>query len=127
MTAEETPEIGEKTVLVRIVEWGAWMPRYPDAALSQIKLAEGVTGFKALDNERLVNLDVMNTSQVKRFDMQDPDDQVRSVEHVYYAFQAVLASNSDGEIPEGPSADRVNVSSLVMPTHHERVNHKGQR
>lgn len=102
----------KKTVLIRIEEWMAWLPQRPDG---QLWMSSGVTGFEAFENEKVLEVAVTSAGKQQFIPMENPEDpdQPLNVRHGLYAFQAVLASNFDGPLPEGPRPGKE--SPLVMP------------
>lgn len=104
--AEAAPEQPEtNTVLIRIEEWVAWLPQRDDG---RIAVTSGVTGFEAFSNEKVLEVSVSATKNrryVPVVNPDDPDAQPQNVPHAMYAFQAVLASNFDGPVPESPNPD----------------------
>jgi hypothetical protein len=91
--AEEAAEAeAEQTVLVRIVEWLEWMPGQQHGPLA---MTNGVTSFKSLKHERLIDLGVSGTGRNYEWEEDDPDNEGEKITQHYglYAFQAVLAQN----------------------------------
>jgi hypothetical protein len=76
-------------VLVRIVEWTEWLPMIASEHLPQLGLQNGVTGFEAGENEKVVDIDVSRTGQTKEVDYGDEGKK----QFQLYAFQAKLAQN----------------------------------
>src|SRR4051794_26583111 len=105
MSDEVEEGTAKKTVLIRIVEWSAFIPQSRDPN-SQLFLSEGVTGFEAFENEKLLEVGVSSAGNQRHFPVTDmADGEVKNIPHGLYAFQAVLASNFDGPVPEGPKKD----------------------
>lgn len=103
VTPDNEPQ--KKTVLVRVHEWSAWIPQQADG---QLWMSSGLTGFEAHENEKVLEVAVSSTPNQKFFPQPNPDDpdgQPLNVRHGLYAFQAILASNFDGPVPEGPTPD----------------------
>lgn len=93
-------------VLVRIVEWKEWLPgessilatmQHPQTGqeiAKKVTLHKGVSGFKAAENEQLLELSVTGSGETK--EMTYKDEEGKSVTAIYglYLFQAVLAQNN---------------------------------
>jgi hypothetical protein len=79
----------EQTIMVRIVEWMEWMPAEQRGPLA---MTNGLTSFKTLKDEKLVDLGVSGTGQNYEWEEEDPDNEGEIITHHYglYAFQAVL-------------------------------------
>jgi hypothetical protein len=96
---------GIRDVTVRVHEWTAWIPLRGDRNDPDLLPANGVTSFRALEGERLVDLQaettgikmLANLSDDDEDDTQDVDgkstEDEKGVPHALYTFRAVLAAN----------------------------------
>jgi len=93
---KELPDHGnEQTVLVRVVEWTEWLPGKKDEN-AEIVLSDGITGFVAGKNERLLEVAVSGTGVNRRVTVEGENGAEDQILHYgLYAFQAVLAQNVD--------------------------------
>lgn len=122
----------EQTVLVRIVEWLEWMPGQQQGPLA---MTNGVTSFKSLKHERLIDLGVSGTG--RNYEWEEEDDceicngtgslgtdnfcdtcdgtgKLKITQHYgLYAFQAVLAQNTSDDLA------RSLVAAQAMPMEEE--------
>lgn len=88
----------DEAVLVRVVEWGEWLPGTSSDA-PPLPLHNGFTGFASGKTERLVDLLVSNTMQTKEVLVIDRDEGKENVvTYSYYVFQATLAQNITGNL-----------------------------
>jgi len=103
---------GEQTVLVRIVEWLEWMPGQQQGPLA---MTNGVTSFKSLKNERLIDLGVTGTGRNYEWEEDDLDNEGEKITQHYglYAFQAVLAQNMSDDLA------RSLIAAQAMPMEEE--------
>jgi hypothetical protein len=103
---------GEQTVLVRIVEWLEWMPGQQQGPLA---MTNGVTSFKSLKNERLIDLGVSGTGRNYEWEEDDLDNEGEKITQHYglYAFQAVLAQNMSDDLA------RSLIAAQAMPMEEE--------
>jgi hypothetical protein len=76
-------------VLVRVTEWTEWIPVSKSPHLTQLSLANGVTGFEAGEKERLLTVEGIGTQRVKTVELEDGATLV----YMLYAFKATLAQN----------------------------------
>jgi CRISPR/Cas system-associated protein Cas5 (RAMP superfamily) len=76
-------------VLIRVTEWTEWLPVTKSEHLSALTLANGVTGFEAGENERLLTVDTVGTNRVKTVEV----DEEGMLVYMLYAFKATLAQN----------------------------------
>jgi len=91
----------DEAVLVRVVEWGEWLPSAPSDTPS-LPLHNGFTGFASGKTERLIDLLVSNTMQTKEVLVVDRDKVEETVvTYSYYVFQATLAQNITGNLLGG--------------------------
>jgi hypothetical protein len=77
-------------VLVRVVEWTEWLPMIASEHLPQLNLQNGVSGFEAGENEKVVSIEVSRTGQTKEVDYGEEGKK----RYMLYAFQAILAQNT---------------------------------
>lgn len=91
---KELPDHGEEqTVLVRIIEWTEWLPGKKDEN-AEIVLSDGITGFIAGKNERLLEVAVSGTGVNRRVIVEGENGaEDKTLQYGLYAFQAVLAQN----------------------------------
>jgi predicted transcriptional regulator len=75
-------------VLVRLVEWSEWVPVGQDEKEPRLTLANGVTGFEAGENERLLTVEAVGTQRIKHV-----TEGGLSKRFMLYAFKATLAQN----------------------------------
>jgi predicted transcriptional regulator len=75
-------------VLVRLVEWSEWVPVGQDEKEPRLTLANGVTGFEAGENERLLTVEAVGTQRIKHV-----TEEGLSKRFMLYAFKATLAQN----------------------------------
>lgn len=108
--------MAKKTVLVRVVEWSAWLPQEKDVS-SSLMMSHGITGFEAEEAERLVDLAVSGVGQSRHIPMKDENDNPVNIRHGLYAFQAVLASQApaDEPVPESPVPEGAEGQAVVLP------------
>jgi len=76
-------------VLIRVTEWTEWLPVTKSEHLNALTLANGVTGFEAGENERLLTVDTVGTNRVKTVAVGEDANLV----YMLYAFKATLAQN----------------------------------
>jgi hypothetical protein len=109
----------EETVLVRIVEWLEWMPGKQQGPLA---MTNGITSFKSLKHERLIDLGVTGTGRNYEWEEDDPDNEGEKITHHYglYAFQAVLAQNTSDDLA------RSLLAAQAMPMEEELQRDKEQ-
>jgi len=74
----------ERIIVVRTVEWMAWMKFTRDRETGQIKLRNDVTGFEAKLDEEVVDISPMDTGRIKG-------------DRSLYAFQAILHRDATPE------------------------------
>jgi hypothetical protein len=77
-------------VLVRQVEWSEWLPVSQDEHEPRLTIANGVTGFEAGENERVLSVDGVGTQIFKQAQAEQEDAGQR---FMLYAFKATLAQN----------------------------------
>jgi hypothetical protein len=75
-------------VLIRQVEWSEWLPVAQDENEPRLTIANGVTGFEAGKNERLLNVDGVGTQIFKAV-----EEEGLTRRFMLYAFKATLAQN----------------------------------
>jgi hypothetical protein len=75
-------------VLVRLVEWTEWMPIAADENEPRLTVANGVTGFEAGKNEKLLTVEGVGTQRIKNV-----TDEGLTRRFMLYAFKATLAQN----------------------------------
>lgn len=75
-------------VLVRVTEWTEWIPVTPSPHLTQLTLANGVTGFEAGESERLLTVEGIGTQRSKTVEVDGG-----TLVYMLYAFKATLAQN----------------------------------
>lgn len=96
----------KQPIKIRIVEWEEWLPakptvigrmRHPDTqelVERSIDLRNGITGFRADTNEKLVDLSVTTTQQRRVITTKNEEGDEESYKYELYLFQAVLATNN---------------------------------
>lgn len=90
---EESATKIDKGVLVRVVEWGEWLPTSA-SDLDQLPFHNGISGFCAGESERLIDILSQNTMKTKDVIVINRDDNSeKTVVYTYYVFQATLAQN----------------------------------
>lgn len=104
--------MAKKTVLIRVVEWTAFVPQRKDSS-SPLMLANGITGFEIDESERVVEVSVGSTGHERHFPM-EIDGEQRNIRHTLYAFQALLAATAD-ELPESLIPDNPDGHTIVLP------------
>jgi hypothetical protein len=77
-------------VLVRQVEWSEWLPVSQDAHEPRLTIANGVSGFEAGENERVLSVDGVGTQIFKHVEGEQEGSGQR---FMLYAFKATLAQN----------------------------------
>lgn len=93
---EEISEIGAfdelmgktRGVIVRVAQWTEWLPTTRSEHQGKIPIANGITGFEAGENEKVVSINQTTTGQVKSV-----EDEDGMKVYTLYSFQAVLAQN----------------------------------
>jgi hypothetical protein len=78
-------------VLVRLVEWTEWIPIGISEHLKGLSVANGLTGFEAGENEKVVSIETLDTNRRKRVPMDD--DPQQHIEYSLHVMKAVLANN----------------------------------
>jgi hypothetical protein len=78
-------------VLVRLVEWTEWIPVRISDHLKGLSVANGLTGFEAGENEKVVSIESLDTNRRKRVPMDDDPQQY--IEYSLHVMKAVLANN----------------------------------
>lgn len=84
---DETME-DTRGVLIRQVEWTEWLPVGQDEHEPRITIANGVTGFEAGRNEKVLNVDGVGTQIFKAV-----EEEGLTRRFMLYAFKATLAQN----------------------------------
>ena len=115
-----------KTVLIRVVEWTAWIPQQKDSN-STLYMSQGVTGFQATDNEKVLEVAVSSTGQSRHIPVENEDGSPQNVRHGLYAFQAVCAHETDEEIPQSSVPEGATGQHIVMPGHQNREARRKKR
>lgn len=105
--------MAKKTVLIRVVEWTAYLPQTKDPA-SPLMMTHGTTGFEADENEKLLEVAVSGTGSGKYFTM-EVDGEQRNIKHGLYAFQAVLATQTTEPLPEPKVPENPDAHAVVLP------------
>lgn len=107
-------------VLVRLVEWTEWIPIKLDDKLKGLTVANGLTGFEAGENEKVVSIESMDTNKRKRVPLDD--DPKQFIEYSLHVMKAVLANNVTTDLLEQlvdlQGGDREGVqpsAKIVMP------------
>jgi hypothetical protein len=75
-------------VLVRHVEWTEWLPIAADDNEPRLSMANGVTGFEAGKNERLLTVEGVGTQRIKNV-----TEEGMTSRFMLYVFKATLAQN----------------------------------
>jgi hypothetical protein len=75
-------------VLVRVVEWSEWLPVGQDENEPRLTVANGVTGFEAGENEKVLTVEGVGTQRIKHV-----TDEGLTKRFMLYAFKATLAQN----------------------------------
>jgi hypothetical protein len=75
-------------VLIRQVEWSEWLPVGQDEHEPRLTIANGVTGFEAGENEKVLNVDGVGTQIFKLVKEEGLERRF-----MLYAFKATLAQN----------------------------------
>jgi hypothetical protein len=75
-------------VLIRIVEWGEWLPIGQDEQEPLLTTANGVTGIEAGEKEKLLSVDVVGTQRIKHV-----EEEGLTRRFMLYGFKATLAQN----------------------------------
>lgn len=86
----------DKAILIRVVEWGEWIPsnEATEPEVKGLKLNNGYTGVSAGESERLLELLSQNTLKEKTITIENRDTgREEKRKYIYYAFQATLAQN----------------------------------
>jgi hypothetical protein len=78
-------------VLIRQVEWSEWLPVSQDEHEPRLVIANGVTGFEAGENEKVLSVDGVGTQIFKL--VEDKEQEGLSQRFMLYAFKATLAQN----------------------------------
>lgn len=80
-------------VLVRVTSWTEWMPTHASAHEPRLSVEDGLTGFEAGENEKVVSIDTMRTSLLKEVDIEGANGEQTKRYYALYALKAVLAQN----------------------------------
>lgn len=120
-------------VLVRLVEWSEWIPLGQDETEPLMTVANGVSGFEAGKNERLLTVEAFGTQRIKHV-----DDEGLSKRFMLYAFKATLAQNvhttlvstlvaAQGSKDEGEVQKPQQPSGLITPDNGPGPNRAARR
>lgn len=120
-------------VLVRLVEWSEWIPVGQDETEPLMTVANGVSGFEAGKNERLLTVEAFGTQRLKHVDIDG-----LSKRFMLYAFKATLAQNvhttmvstlvtAQGSKDEGEVQKPQQPSGLITPDNGPGPNRAARR
>jgi hypothetical protein len=120
-------------VLVRLVEWSEWIPIGQDDTEPLMTVANGVSGFEAGKNERLLTVEAFGTQRLKHVDVDG-----LSQRFMLYAFKATLAQNvhttmvstlvaAQGSNDEGEVQKPQQPSGLITPDNGPGPNRAARR
>jgi hypothetical protein len=120
-------------VLVRLVEWSEWIPVGQDETEPLMTVANGVSGFEAGKNERLLTVEAFGTQRLKHVDVDG-----LSQRFMLYAFKATLAQNvhttmvstlvaAQGSNDEGEVQKPQQPSGLITPDNGPGPNRAARR
>lgn len=121
--------MANKTVLIRVIEWTAWLPQDKDAS-TPLMMSHGVTAFEADDSEKVLEVAVSATGQSRHIPMEVDGANINK-RHGLYAFQAVLASQTTSPVPDAVVPEGTEGHAIVLPGSDNRKtrrdNGKGSR
>jgi hypothetical protein len=123
-------------VLVRIAEWTEWIPVVKSPHLTALTLANGVSGFEAGENERVLSVECVGTNRSKQV-----ETDAGTLVYMLYAFKATLAqnvkttlvtslvdaqgSNAEGEEPQPQQPSRIVTPDGPTPNRTQRRHPRG--
>lgn len=113
MTEEDNTEDGLALIL-RVEEWAAYFPVHKDNLEPNLLAVSGETGIELKKGERLSDLEVLPTQQMKHLPVPATDhSEAKNIQVKLVVFRATFARMVEGKLPEDPNQEKV--SRLITP------------
>ena len=109
-------EITTAAMILRIAEFGSWMPLHDDPATPQLKAVSGDVGVEIIQGERLVDIEILPTQQIRHLPIPaNGNEPARNQAVKLMIFRATFARVAPGPIPKEPRTPGDVASRLQMP------------